>query len=278
MSEHKYHLKYRLMEENNLITKNIVIVDDEPRTRQGLQRTLESWNNGEFTILTAESGEEVMEIAEERKIHILLSDIRMPEMTGLQLLKNLKEKGISPVVIVISAYSEFEYAQEALRLGVVNYLLKPIGKKKLIEAVDEAVKVMEKQVRAGMIERVVDKRIADTNNKIDSTKDPIRKAIAYIDQHLKEELTLKDIAAHVHLNPSYFSVLFKEQANLNFSEYITRRRIQRAKELVISTNLPINEIAEEVGYKTSKYFIKIFKEIEGITPSIYRKTSNDSVF
>lgn len=278
MSEHKYHLKYRLMEENNLITKNIVIVDDEPRTRQGLQRTLESWNNGEFTILTAESGEEVMEIAEERKIHILLSDIRMPEMTGLQLLKNLKEKGISSVVIVISAYSEFEYAQEALRLGVVNYLLKPIGKKKLIEAVDEAVKVMEKQVRAGMIERVVDKRIADTNNKIDSTKDPIRKAIAYIDQHLKEELTLKDIAAHVHLNPSYFSVLFKEQANLNFSEYITRRRIQRAKELVISTNLPINEIAEEVGYKTSKYFIKIFKEIEGITPSIYRKTSNDSVF
>jgi two-component system, response regulator YesN len=278
MEEHKYHLKYRLKEENNLITKNIVIVDDEPRTRQGLQRTLESWNNGEFTILIAESGEEVMEIAEERKIHILLSDIRMPEMTGLQLLKSLKEKGISPVVIVISAYSEFEYAQEALRLGVVNYLLKPIGKKKLIEAVDEAVKVMEKQVRAGMIEKVVDKRIADTNNKIDSTKDPIRKAIAYIDQHLKEELTLKDIAAHVHLNPSYFSVLFKEQANLNFSEYITRRRIQRAKELVISTNLPINEIAEEVGYKTSKYFIKIFKEIEGITPSIYRKTSNDSVF
>jgi two-component system, response regulator YesN len=278
MSEHKFHLKYRLMEENNLITKNIVIVDDEPRTRQGLQRTLESWNNGEFTILTAESGEEVMEIAQERKIHILLSDIRMPEMTGLQLLKNLKEKGISPVVIVISAYSEFEYAQEALRLGVVNYLLKPIGKKKLVEAVDEAVTVMEKQVRAGMIEKVVDKRIADTNNKIDSAKDPIRKAIAYIDQHLKEELTLKDIAAHVHLNPSYFSVLFKEQANLNFSEYITRRRIQRAKELVISTNLPINEIAEEVGYKTSKYFIKIFKEIEGITPSIYRKTNNDSVF
>jgi len=266
------------MEGNKLNTKNIVIVDDEPRTRQGLQRTLESWNNGEFTILTAQSGEEVMGIAEERKIHILLSDIRMPEMTGLQLLKNLKEKGISPVVIVISAYSEFEYAQEALRLGVVNYLLKPIGKKKLIEAVDEAVKVMEKQVRAGMIEKVVDKRIVDANSKIDSTKDPIRKAIAYIDQHLKEELTLKEIAALVHLNPSYFSVLFKEQANLNFSEYITRRRIQRAKELVISTNLPINEIAEEVGYKTSKYFIKIFKEIEGMTPSTFRKTENDNVF
>jgi two-component system, response regulator YesN len=261
-----------------MLTKNIVIVDDEPRTRQGLQRTLESWNNGEFTILTAESGEEVMRIMEEKRVHILLSDIRMPEMTGLQLLKSMKEKGFSPVVIVISAYSEFEYAQEALKLGVINYLLKPIGKKKLIEAVEEAVKVMEKQVRVGMIEKIVDEKIVDTNNKMDSSKDTIRKAIAYIDRQLKDDLTLKDVAAHVHLNPSYFSVLFKEQANLNFSEYVTRRRIQRAKELVISTNLPINGIAEEVGYKTSKYFIKIFKEIEGMTPSTYRKMNNDSVF
>jgi two-component system, response regulator YesN len=137
---------------------------------------------------------------------------------------------------------------------------------------------MEKQVRTGLIEKVVDEKIVDTNNKMDSTKDTIRKAIAYIDQHLKDELTLKDVASHVHLNPSYLSVLFKEQANLNFSEYVTRRRIQRAKELVISTNLPINEIADEVGYKTSKYFIKIFKEIEGMTPSTYRKANNESVF
>lgn len=261
-----------------MYSKNIVIVDDEPRTRQGLQRTLESWNNGEFTILTAESGEDVLRIAEEKKIHILLSDIRMPEMTGLQLLKTLKEKGIAPVVIIISAYSEFEYAQEALRLGVVNYLLKPIGKKKLIEAVEEAVKIMEKQVRAGMIEKLVDEKLVDTNNKVDSVKDTIRKAISYIDQHLKDEFTLKDVAAHVHLNSSYFSVLFKDQVNMNFSEYVTRRRIQRAKELVITTNLPINEIAEEAGYKTSKYFIKIFKEIEGMTPSVYRKANNERAF
>ena len=261
-----------------MVTKTILIVDDEPRTRQGLQRTLESWNNGEFTILIAESGEDVLRISEERKIHILLSDIRMPEMTGLQLLKTMKEKGLSPVVIVISAYSEFEYAKEALKLGVVNYLLKPIGKKKLLEAVEDAVKIMEKQVRAGLIERVVDQKIVDASNKMDSTRDTIRKAISYIDEHLHEEFTLKDVAARVHLNPSYFSVLFKEQVNLNFSEYVTRRRIQRAKELVISTTLPINEIAEEVGYKTAKYFIKIFKEIEGMTPSAYRKTGNERAF
>jgi len=261
-----------------MFTKNIVIVDDEPRTRQGLQRTLESWNNGDFAILTAESGGDVLRIAEEKKIHILLSDIRMPEMTGLQLLKVIKEKGMSPVVIVLSAYSEFEYAQEALRLGVVNYLLKPIGKKKLIEAVEEAVKVLEKQVRAGIIEKVVDEKIVDANTKMDSTKDTIRKAMSYIDQHLKDELTQKDVAAHVHLNPSYFSVFFKEQVKMNFSEYVTRRRIQRAKEIMISTDLPISEIAEEAGYKTAKYFIKLFKENEGMTPSAYRKINNERAF
>jgi two-component system, response regulator YesN len=266
------------MEGSKLFMKTIVIVDDEPRTRQGLQRTLENWNNGEYTILTAESGEEVIKIADEQKIHILLSDIRMPEMTGLQLLKNIKAKGLSPVVIMISAYSEFSYAQEALRLGVVNYLLKPLGKKKLIEAVEEAVQVVEKQMRLGMIEKVVDERIVDANTKIDSTKDTIREAINYIDKHLKDEINQKDVAAHVHLNPSYFSVLFKEQVKLTFSEYVTRRRIQRAKELMLSTNLPISEIAEEAGYKTSKYFIKLFKELEGMTPSAYRKTNNERAF
>ncbi|WP_139187854.1 response regulator transcription factor [Bacillus tuaregi] len=261
-----------------MLTKNIVVVDDEPTTRQGLQRTLERWNNGEFTIHTATSGKEVLQLAKEKRIHILLSDIRMPEMTGLQLLKNIKEMGINPVVIVISAYSEFEYAQEAIRLGVVNYLLKPVGKKKLIDAVEDAVQVLEKQLRVGVIEKVVDEKIADANTKIDSTKDTIRAAIAYIDQHLKHEINQKDVAGHIHLNPSYFSVLFKEQVKLTFSEYVTRRRIQRAKELMISTNLPINEIAEEVGYKTSKYFIKLFKENEGVTPSAYRKTHNERAF
>ncbi|THE12508.1 response regulator [Bacillus timonensis] len=261
-----------------MFIKNIVIVDDEPRTRQGLHRTLETWNNGEFKILTAENGEEVLRIAEKQKIHILLSDIQMPEMTGLQLLKTIQEKGLSPVVIVISAYSEFEYAQEALRLGVVNYLLKPISKRKLIEAVEDALKVLEKQFRVGMIEKVVDEKIVDATIKIDTTSNTIREALTYIDHHIKDEITQKEVAAHVHLNPSYFSVLFKEEVNLNFSEYITRRRIQHAKELLLSTKLTINEIADEVGYKTAKYFIKIFKEYENMTPTAYRKTNDERAF
>jgi YesN/AraC family two-component response regulator len=253
--------------------KTILIVDDEPRTRQGLKKTLDTWANGKFDIRTASNGEEALELMRDQKVHILITDIRMPEISGLELLKRIKEKMAAPVIIMISAYSEFEYAQEALRLGVINYLLKPISKKSLIEAVEEAVQVVEKQERAGIIEKVVDNKLIDINKQSSTARDTIRKAMDYIHQHLQNELTLKEVAECVHLNPSYFSVLFKEHATLTFSEYVTRRRIQRAKELLIATNLPITEIAEEAGYKTAKYFIKIFKELEGVTPSSYRKNN-----
>lgn len=261
-----------------LNTMTILIVDDEPRTRQGLKKTLDTWANGKYEIISASNGGEAIEFMQKQKVHILITDISMPEITGLQLLQIAKEQNIFPVIIVISAYSEFQYAQEALRLGVINYLLKPISKKVLIEAVEEAIQLVEKQERAGIIEKVVDKKLVQANTENPSNRVPIREAINYINNHLQNELSQKEVADHVHLNPSYLSVLFKEHVKLTFSEYVTRRRIQRAKELLISTSLPVNDIAEESGYKTAKYFIKIFKELEGMTPSAYRKTNNERAF
>ncbi|TYS18556.1 response regulator [Rossellomorea vietnamensis] len=259
--------------------KTILIVDDEPRSRQGLMKSLEKWADGQYNILTASNGQEAIELMKSSRVHILLTDIRMPEITGLQLVKTIKEQQVvHPVIIVISAYSEFEYAQEALRSGVINYLLKPISKKALIEAVEAAVQAVEKQERAETIEKVVDKKLVQADSQNLSTRTPIREAVEYINKHLKSELTQKEVADHVHLNPSYLSVLFKEHVKMTFSEYVTRRRIQRGKDLLISTKLPINEIAEESGYKTAKYFIKIFKEQEGMTPSTYRKTYNETAF
>ncbi|WP_035321935.1 response regulator transcription factor [Peribacillus kribbensis] len=258
--------------------KRILIVDDEPRTRQGLKKTLDSWAENQHEILTASNGNEALEIMQAQKVHILLTDILMPEITGLELLKKIKEMKLSPVIITISAYSEFTYAQEALRLGVINYLLKPISKKGLIEAVEEAVQVGEKRERAGIMEKVADDKLIYANSQNYSAREPIREAMEYMNRNLKNELSQKEVADHVHLNPSYFSVLFKEHAKVTFSEYLTRRRIQRAKELLVATNFPVADIAEEAGYKTAKYFIKIFRELEGVTPSAYRKNNNERAF
>jgi len=252
--------------------RTILVVDDEPRTRSGLRNMLEAWGGGDVRVLTAADGREALGVIEEAAIDLLITDIRMPLISGLQLADQAREtaRGQKPTVILISGYAEFDYAQEAIRQGVLNYLLKPIGKDKLIAAVEEAFAHHEKQSRIGKLERIADARLLEAEDKRPPLSEPVQAAVRYIDEHLHEPFGLKQAADHVHLNPSYLSVLFKDQLSMTFSEYVTRRRLQRAKELLIGTRLPVAEIAERVGYQTAKYFNRIFKEYEGHSPGRYR--------
>ncbi|MEK3890108.1 response regulator transcription factor [Bacillus sp. FSL K6-3431] len=252
-------------------TKTILIVDDEQQARQGLKRTLEGWGKEKNYVLSARSGKEALALFETNKIHLLITDIRMPEISGIDLLKALQKTNYQPVVIIISSYSEFEYAQEAIRLGVTNYLLKPFTKQKLIEAVQDALKTEEKINKTGILERVADEQLMKMESERSSMRDSIKNALEYIDMNIKKQINLSETANHVHLNSSYFSVLFKEQTNMTFSEYITRKRLQAAKNLLIHSDLTVEEISYAIGYQTPKYFIKLFKEHEEITPSKYRK-------
>lgn len=123
---------------------------------------------------------------------------------------------------------------------------------------------------------IVDPKLVDIRERREQQDNtPIGEALAYIETHLGEPMTMRELADSLHLNSSYFSVLFKEQVGLNFSEYLMRKRVQRAKELLVQTNLPISEIAERVGYQTDKYFIKVFKSLENISPSKYRHSVNE---
>lgn len=246
----------------------ILIVDDEPKSRQGLKRRLDAWNEQMAEIHTAATACEALTFLEERSVDLLITDIRMPKMTGLDLIEKVKEMNHHPVFIVISAYSEFSYAQEALKMGVVNYLLKPVKKEAFIEAVSAALKEREKNNRYQLVEKAMeDPTLPSTEN----LPEALQEALYYIEEHLGEKFSLKEVALYVHLNPSYFSVLFKEQMGMTFSEFLTRRRMQQAKRILLTTDLPVGEIAEKIGYQTAKYFIQIFKEYEGITPSKYRK-------
>jgi two-component system, response regulator YesN len=252
-------------------TKAILIVDDEQTTRQGLKKTLEMWSAGRYEILSAADGPDAYEIFTKHKIHLLITDVCMPEMDGLKLLKNLKDKGYKPVVMVVSGYPDFEYAQEAIRLGVINYLLKPVSKQKLIDAVKQALETEASIERTDYMEKVADQKLLKIDGRNSHSNSSIKEALSYVNNNVNRQITLKEVADSVHLNASYFSVLFKEQTRLTFSEYLTRKRLQIAKNLLLTTDSQIEEIALEVGYQTGKYFIKIFKDYEGITPSKYRK-------
>ncbi|WEK53117.1 MAG: response regulator [Candidatus Cohnella colombiensis] len=250
--------------------KTILIVDDEPRTRLGIQKTLVTWSAGRHRIEIAASGVEALEWLKVNSAHIIITDVRMPEVDGLQMLEILAMRGQLPVVFVISGYAEFEYAQKALQLGAFDYLLKPLDKSKLIDIVKRALELDSGRERLGAMEKLVDSKLLVAGIDEARYSTVIKDAISYIYTHLHEAISMKQIADLLHLNASYFSVLFKEQTGVTFSDYLTRSRVQRAKELLVTSRMPIWEISEKVGYQTAKYFIKVFKDNEGISPSQYR--------
>ncbi|QJD87367.1 response regulator transcription factor [Cohnella herbarum] len=251
-------------------TQTIMIVDDEPRTRQGLKRILETKENGHYEIVTADNGHAALELLEDREIDLIVTDIRMPEINGLHLIGKIMDKQLThkPSVILISGYAEFDYAQQAIQLGVVNYLLKPISKEKFLSAVEQALEAGEERNRINMMSKIADLKLSA--EEYSTVRKPVEDALLYVDEHLGQMFGLREVADHIQLNPSYFSALFKEQMHMNFSEYVTRRKLQRAKEMLLLTKLPIAEIAERVGYQTTKYFHKLFKEYEGCSPGQFR--------
>lgn len=256
--------------------KTILVVDDEPRTRLGIQKVLTAWSAGKHQIETAASGVEALALMEDHAVHVLITDVRMPEVDGLQMLETLASRGQLPVIIVISGYAEFDYAKKAIQLGVFEYLLKPLDKSLLIDAVQRALELEYGRQRLDVMQKLVDPKLLDAGREEARYGDAIKEAIRYIDNHLHEAISLKQVADLLHLNASYFSVLFKEQTGVTYSEYLTRRRLQRAKELLASTRMPIWEIAEKVGYQTAKYFNKVFKDNEGISPNQYRQQVIDT--
>jgi YesN/AraC family two-component response regulator len=254
------------------LLKTVLVVDDEPRTRDGVKKTLETDLSGAVRVITAGSAAEASRVLEQEQVHLLITDIRMPEITGLTLVEDAQAKGASPVVIIISGHAVFEYAHHAIRLGVFQYLLKPLEKRKLLETVEQALKLDQTRHRQQAMERMVDKSLLELQESGEGRiGEPVLKAMRYVESHLQAPLGLREVAEEVHLNASYFSFLFKEQTGLTFLEYVTRCKLQKAKELLLGTALPIGEIAVQVGYLTPKYFIKLFKENTGVSPSQYRK-------
>jgi YesN/AraC family two-component response regulator len=251
--------------------KQILIVDDEPRTREGIAKTLKMWASGRYEISTASSGLEAMTWLKEHEAQLLITDIKMPEMSGLDLVEQLKRLSLTPVVIILSGYSDFEYARRALKNGVVDYLLKPIDKGKLIQAVEGALKKEEWNEQFDRMKRLVDPKLLEVIHQDKTYNSHVQKALDYIDDHFQEQISMKQIADHLHMNASYFSVLFKEQTGITFSDYVTRHRIQKAKRLLTTTHLSVSEVAERVGYQTAKYFVKVFRMFEEVSPSQYRQ-------
>ncbi|WP_134702288.1 response regulator [Ammoniphilus sp. YIM 78166] len=244
---------------------SILIVDDERWVRTSLKKVIERSELPFQVIHEASHGLEALDWLKGHAVDVIITDVRMPIMDGLQLVQSIQEGSIQSEIIIVSGHDEFQYAQQALRLGVRDYLLKPVMIEDMTQTLGKIKGDLEKRITTEEASR--EKNGLPHPNEL-STIDQV---IAYIKRNMPGEVTLQDTAAAVHLNPSYLSHLFKQQTKTNFIDFVLNLRMEEAQKLLSTTSLRISEIAERLGYNDTSYFSHSFKRMVGQTPSDFRK-------
>ncbi|MFC4104256.1 response regulator transcription factor [Paenibacillus xanthanilyticus] len=242
---------------------SIVLVDDERWVRTALRKVIERSDSPYQVVKECANGQEALDWLDYHEADVVMTDVKMPVMDGLTLVQQLRERPKPPEVVMISGYDDFQFVQFALRAQVVDYLLKPVE-------VDDMRKCLE-TIRARRSAGGMSEEPAPAKAEKEREESPIKLAVRYIQEALPGDVTLQEVAAKVHLNPSYLSQLFKQQMKMNFIDYVLEQRMERANQLLSRTTLRISEIAERVGYSDLAYFSNTYKRITGMTPSEYRK-------
>lgn len=234
----------------------VVIVDDEPLARAALISMLTECTVKTQVVAEGSKGQDVMILAQKWKPDICFVDIRMPGWDGLKGIKEAKAHSPHTLWIVLTGFSEFEYAKEAINLGVSCFLLKPIDPKEL----NQVIITLSKQIlaRQGNAEGLAH---GDTAlSAVESVK-------RHVDANFMTDIGIADLAELLDVTPNYLSALFHKQTGETFTHYLTKIRLTQAKTLLLEESLSIQEIAEKVGYYSTRHFTKKFKEFYGIYPS-----------
>ena len=241
-----------------------MIVEDD-KTNQRFYEKLKVWEEEGFVIAgQAFHGKEALALMEQKEYDFYLVDVMMPVMNGLEFLQELKNRGVDAPKIIASNYNEFEYVRQGMKLGAMDYLLKPITEEALRECL-QSVREELWESRDGMImEQIFQACGADTESGF------TKKLMAYFAEHTRN-LNLKDISDEFLLSKDYFGKLFKRQMNENFNQFVLKYKMEYACYLLKDTDDRIYEISDALGYKTTDYFSKLFKEYTGQTPAGYRK-------
>ncbi|HBD64684.1 MAG TPA: hypothetical protein DC038_09640 [Clostridiales bacterium] len=243
----------------------VIICDDELTIRNGMKSLIEAAGSKFEVSALATNGFEACRIITEIKPAIVLMDINMPGLNGLDVIREMS--AVSPLTkyIIISGYDEFHYAQKAIQLKAHDYLLKPIDKNNLFT-------VMESAYNEYLKDKMSFAGISDAEGL-----GTAEEAINYIyKNYSNSDLSLKSMSSELHISESYLTRSIKKKAGMSFSEFLTKVRIESAISLILSySSLTSLEVSEKVGYKSQHYFCKVFKEYTGMTPTAYKKACID---
>lgn len=238
----------------------ILIAEDEETIRRGVAKYIRLHTDRFDQIYEAENGEEAIDIIIKFQPDVVLLDVQMPLKSGIEVMKEISKTELRPIIVILSGYDEFKYAQQALRYGAREYLLKPVRADDILNCLltltDECLQ-SEEAVKE------------DSGNQ---TKRIIKAAQEYIREHYSENISLADVADHAGVSGGYLSTMFHQSLGLGFVDYLNQIRIERACCYLEQNYLKTYEIAYKVGFRDEKYFSKVFKKMKGVSPKEYRNS------
>lgn len=241
------------------MTYTVLIVEDEYVVRQGLVSLVDFAQFGMSILGQAEDGRAAWEIIQKQAPDLLLADINMPHMNGIQLAQLVRTQFPDTHIVFLTGYDDFDYALSAVKLSADDYLLKPFSKKDIEEMLAKVKVKLDKERKERQVQDLV---TSDSQGQLGQA----------IQGHLADgEFTLKKLASELGFSAPYLSVLIKKELGLPFQDYLVQERIKKAKLLLLTTDLRIYEIAEQVGFEDMNYFSQRFKQLTGMTPRQFKK-------
>lgn len=231
-----------------------IIVDDEKWVVKSLTATLDAMQVMEQFHIVAElyDGLSAIRYIKEQQPDLAFVDVRLPGMSGLEILQEANRLSLKTLFIVISGHAEFAYAQKAMLHNAIGYCLKPFSRSELSDSIQKALTILEKQNEpAPVTETAPSVQVLSRGNFVSAMID-------YINSHYMEDISIQTLADLCSINPNYAGQLFKQKMNQTFNSYLSNFRIQKAEKLLVDTDMPIALVAASVGYQDYFYFAKVF--------------------
>ncbi len=256
----------------------LLIADDEAVIRRGIL-SLDWKAIGIDEVLAVSNGEEAKEILMSASVDIVIFDIRMPGMTGLELSAMIKEYSLDTAVVLLTGFSEFEYAKEAISHGVYEYLLKPVNPKELLGCIAKVKGQLEEvryqkavvhkyEEREGVFDTVMQVR-----NHFAKSSSPTLDILVNMAEEFTQSVSLNELAERHHFTSSYISKKIKQDTGYSFIEILNAIRLMNAAKFLVEGD-KVNRACEKAGFNDQRYFSQIFKRVFHCSPSDYKKHGN----
>ncbi len=259
----------------------LLIADDEKLEREALAELVQRRFEREVVLEVAENGRKAADTAVLWGADLILMDIEMPGMSGLDAARAVLAQRPSCRVIFVTAYSLFQYAHEAVHLGACDYLLKPVDPDELEASVRRAMRQIETErkleelaaARPQPEQTETEEEAEDAPEESENSQTAL--VMAHVRRYLEDnymfDLSLDSVGEILHISPAYLSAQFKKYQKMNFLDCLTELRINAAKELLADPFRSSAEVASMVGYEDASYFARAFKKRTGMTPTQYRR-------